>query len=54
MLIDVTRYINGIEVGFRDLKTYELDSDLILQTIKAVNARLSEDSGNPKKELLGS
>jgi hypothetical protein len=38
--VNIIRYINGKKVDVKDLPKYELENEIILKTIKAVNDRI--------------
>jgi hypothetical protein len=45
-MLEVVRYINGKQVEKEDLPKYEIDSEIILRTIKAVNERVQKNANN--------
>ena len=39
-MLNIIRYVNGNRIDEADLAKFEIESDLILKTIRAVNERL--------------
>ena len=42
-MLNIIRYVNGIRIDETDLAKFEVESDVILKTIRSVNDRLETE-----------